>query len=361
MLSQNRISGSVDSLLKPVTFFSWTNCLGFLIGCGFASSIIGLVAYLIFGSQFGQNLLATNSAVETKPPEKKSVVSPEYSNSKQFNSKHFNSQDSNSQDSNSQDSNSKILAQIAQASGLSTKVKITVCNLQRTCWHLRGNQIPISVASLMKVPIAVTLLDRVNRQKIPLNNQIYIREGNFTEDASDLEVEQNYPLGKLLLEMIVNSSNIAANQLIDYLGRNYINQVLESRGYRATRVHAKFIGDIFIPDDAGEKLNTSTTNELTEMMVQIYNRQYPGDDRLISLLGQQHDRELGLAALKGSSAKWLGEKTGQNSWVIGTTLAMEISGNKYILTVIDDGVYADAAIRNAIRKIADYIAQKGHL
>jgi beta-lactamase class A len=211
----------------------------------------------------------------------------------------------------------------------------------------------------MKLPIALTLLDRVNRQKISLNTGIYISEGNFTEDASDLEVEQNYPLGKLLSEMIVNSSNIAPNQLIDYLGRNYINQVLESRGYRATRVYAKFIGDISIPDDAGEQLNTSTTNELTEMMVQIYNRQYPGDDRLISLLGQQHDRELGFAALKGSSAKWLGEKTGQNSWVIGTTLAMEISGNKYILTVIDDGVYADAAIRDAIRKIADYIAQKG--
>jgi beta-lactamase class A len=356
MLSQNRISGSVGSLLKPVTFFTWTHCLGFLIGCGFASSIIGLVAYLIFGSQFGQTLLVANSGVETKSPEKTSVVSPEYSNSKDSNYK-----DSNSKYSNSNDYNSKILAQIAQASGLSTKVKITVCNLQRTCWHLRGNQVPISVASLMKVPIAVTLLERVNQQNIPLNNQIYIREGNFTEDASDLKVEKKYPLGKLLLEMIVNSSNIAPNQLIDYLGRNYINQVLESRGYRATRVHAKFIGDIHIPDDAGEQLNTSTTNELTEMMVQIYNRQHPGDDRLISLLGQQHDRELGFAALKGSSAKWLGEKTGQNSWVIGTTLAMEISGNKYILTVIDDGVYADAAIRDAIRKIADYIAQKGHL
>jgi len=355
MLSQNRISGSVGSLLKPVTFFTWTHCLGFLIGCGFASSIIGLVAYLIFGSQFGQNFLAINSAVETKPSDKKSVVFPEYSNSKYSNSKY-----SNSKYSNSKYSNSKILDQIAQTSGLSTKVKITVCNLQRTCSHLRGNQIPISLASLMKVPIAVTLLDQVNRQKIPLNNQIYISKGNFTEDASDLKVERKYPLGKLLLEMIVNSSNIAPNQLIDYLGRNYINQVLESRGYRATRVYAKFIGDIFIPDDAGEKLNTSTTNELTEMMVQIYNRQHPGGDRLISLFGLQHDRELGFAALKGSSAKWLGEKTGQNSWVIGTTLAMEISGNKYILTVIDDGVYSDQAIRDAIRKISEYLAQKGH-
>ncbi len=92
--------------------------------------------------------------------------------------------------SNSKYSNSKILEQIAQASGRSTKVKITVCNLQRTCWHLRGNQVPISVASLMKVPLAVTLLARGNRQKIPLNNQIYIREGNFTEDAADLKVEK---------------------------------------------------------------------------------------------------------------------------------------------------------------------------
>ncbi len=82
-------------------------------------------------------------------------------------------------------------------------------------------------------------------------------------------------------------------------------------------------------------------------MVQIYSRQHPGDDRLISLLGQQHDRELGFAALKGSSAKWLGENRAK---LLGYWhKAMEISGNQYILTVIEPGVYADACVTLSVK------------
>ena len=189
----------------------------------------------------------------------------------------------------------------------------------------------------------------------------YLDPENFTEDNSSLDVEQNYSLRQLLSEMIINSSNIAPNQLIDYLSRNYINQVLQQEGYRITRVNSKFIGDYTIPFDMGEIKNNATTDELTAMMMEIYNRHDSGDQILTEILAQQHDRELGFAALQGTKARWLGEKTGQNSEVLGTTLAMQIAGEVYIVTLIDDGEYSEISIRDSITQIANYITRKGHL
>lgn len=334
MLDRHRLSRPVGSVNQPDRFLLSRQFLGSIAGFGVTASIIFyLVGFLPLSSwlQSFQSDRQTHGIIQVKNT--------------------FNvSQE-----------NTEVLAQIARDTGLSEEAKITVCTLKRDCRDILGERPPTSVASLMKVPIAEALLHKITVDKISLDTPIYISEGNFTEDGSDLAVEQNYSLGKLLSEMIINSSNIAPNQLIDYLGRGYMNQVLQNRGYRETRVNAKFVGDISIPVDAGEELNRSTSNELTEMMVQIYNREHPGDELLIGLLGQQHDQELGFAALQNSPATWLGEKTGQNSWVLGTTLAMEIAGKIYIVTVIDDGFYSDRAIRDAILKIAEYIARQGHL
>lgn len=335
MFYRNRLARPVGSVTQSDNFLLSRQFLGFIAGFGVTSSIIFSLA----------GFIALSSWLQSVQPDSQ-TSSGNHSVQKNL---------------NFSQNNAELLHKIAQETGLSEQAKITVCNLKRDCRHLRGDQPPSSVASLMKVPIAEALLYKISVDKISLETPIYISEGNFTEDGSDLEVKQIYTLGKLLYEMIVKSSNISPNQLIDYLGRDYINQVLQNRGYRETRVKAKFIGDLSIPVDYGEELNRSTSNELTEMMVQIYNRENPGDELLIGLLGQQHDQELGFAALQNSPGTWLGEKTGQNSWALGTTLAMELKGKIYIVTVIDDGLYSDQAIRDAITKIAEYIAREGNL
>ncbi|MDE5068030.1 MAG: serine hydrolase, partial [Trichodesmium sp. St16_bin4-tuft] len=121
---------------------------------------------------------------------------------------------------------SKFLERIRKDSGLSSKAMITVCNLQRECLDLNGNKPPASAASLIKVPIAVALMQKVSKENISLDTPVYVSRGNFTEDASKIRARKRYPLKTLVGEMIDHSSNIATNQLIDYLGRPYINKVL---------------------------------------------------------------------------------------------------------------------------------------
>ncbi|WP_445174810.1 serine hydrolase [Microcoleus sp.] len=256
-----------------------------------------------------------------------------------------------------QQAKSDFLAAVARESGLSGQASIGICRLSRECVHLRGDVPPVSPASLIKVPIAVALMQKVETEKISLNKEVFVNRGNFTEDSSTKILSpKNYPLKTLLEEMIDRSSNTATNQLIDYLGWDYINQFLDNRGYEVTRVKFKLMGEKIMPANPGFGRNRVTANELTEMMVQIYNGETPGAKQLIETLNGQYDRALGFAALEGSKAQWLGEKTGQNSLVLGTTLAMSIDGEAYVMTVIDTRS-GDIQMRQSISKIADYISR----
>lgn len=257
-----------------------------------------------------------------------------------------------------QQAKSDFLAEVARSSGLSNEASIGICHLSRECVNLRGDVPPVSPASLIKVPIAVALMQKLDQEKISLNHEVFVDRGNFTEDSSTkILSNRNYPVQLLLEEMIDRSSNIATNQLIDYLGADYINQFLANRGYQVTRVNFKLMGEKTMPSNPGSGPNRLTANELTEMMVQIYNGETPGSKLLVETLNQQYDRALGFAALKGTKAQWLGEKTGENSLVLGTTLAMNIDGEAYVMTVIDSRTSGDLQIRQSIAKIADYISK----
>ena len=251
---------------------------------------------------------------------------------------------------------SNFLEKIRKDSGLSSRATIAICNLRRKCLDLNGNKPPASPASLIKVPIAVAAMQKASTENISLDTPIYVSRGNFTEDASEIRARKPYPLKTLVGQMIDHSSNIATNQLIDYLGQPYINKVLKDDGYKVMSVNYKLMGNKIMPKNPGKGRNTLTSNELTDMMVSIYNYEYPNSDVLIEALARQKDRLLGYAALEElPEVKWLGEKTGENSRALGTTLGLSINGEVYVITVIDSRGGRDPQIRRSINKVAKYL------
>lgn len=256
-----------------------------------------------------------------------------------------------------------FLQDVAKQSGLSPQVKITVCHISKRCMHLRGNEPPVSAASLMKLPVAVALVHKLSTQNISLEKPVNLDPSNFTEDSIQIKVNQKYPLKELMFKMIEYSSNITTNQLIDYLKRPYINQVLEKYGHQKTRIYSKLKTARLIPKDYRIKNqdNVITSNEITQMMVQIYNHEIPHSDILIKSLNKQYYRDLGYTALQKMPVKWLGEKTGENSQVIGTTVALEIRGEKYFITIIDLHQRSYQPIRQVVMKITEHFLQGGQL
>jgi beta-lactamase class A len=257
---------------------------------------------------------------------------------------------------------SGFLGEIAKATGLPAEdVRITVCHIEGECRRWQGNTPPASPASLIKLPIAIALMQKVTEETINLDTKMVVARGNYTEDASDIWAGAEYPLHKILMRMINQSSNIATNQLIDYVGRAYINQVMRDRGFSKTLVDYKMVGESTYPANAGSTPNRTTTDELTEMMRQIYRQEHPGDEVLIDALASQYDIVLGHDGLRGTDALWMGEKTGQNSKALGTTLAFQLSGELYFATVILDYSANERALRNAVKAIAKHIMEAGSL
>lgn len=255
---------------------------------------------------------------------------------------------------------SDFLKAIAEKTGLAAEdVHITVCHIDGDCRRWQGNVPPASPASLIKVPVAVALMNKVHTENLDLDTKVLVSSGNYTEDASDIWVRAEYPLRKLLMRMINQSSNIATNQLIDYLGRDYINKVMRDRGYETTFVDYKLVGESTYPSNAGSLPNEITTDELTEMMRQIFRQEHPGDDVLIEALASQYDLVLGNEGLRNTKAIWLGEKTGQNSKALGTTYAFTLAGEVYIASVVLDYSANEQAIRTCVNQIAKYLTENG--
>jgi beta-lactamase class A len=256
---------------------------------------------------------------------------------------------------------SEFLQQIAIKNGLSPHAMITLCQVGGECRHLHGKERLDSPASLIKIPIALVLLHKADVEKLSLNTKEFVSPDNFTEDRSDIGIGEELTLKILLKDMIADSSNIATNQLIDYLGWDYMNRTLHELGYQSTEINFKVVGEEIFPANPGEVANRLTSDELTQIMIDTYSLKYPGAEFLVDALRLQSDRDLGYAALQGTRAQWLGEKTGQTSDVLGTTVAMRINDKDYILTVIDDNSAGVEGIRDCINQIAKYIYERGDL
>ncbi|MGJ3250117.1 MAG: serine hydrolase [Elainellaceae cyanobacterium] len=255
---------------------------------------------------------------------------------------------------------SDFLIPIAESTLGQSRVHITVCHVETgECRRLNGNQPPASPASLIKLPIGIAVVQKIVDENIDLDRPMLVERSNYTEDASDIRAGVEYPLRKVLRRMINDSSNIATNQLIDFAGLGYINQVLDERGYTATHVGHKLVGESTYPSNFGASgTNRTTTDELTDMMVKIYNFEHPGDDILLDSLVEQWDWKLGYAGLKGlPDTFWIGEKTGQNSKVLGTTVAAKIEDQRYVISITIDHSAWEGAIRDMVRAIAQHIIE----
>jgi beta-lactamase class A len=253
------------------------------------------------------------------------------------------------------------LCQMGDADGQPIPPTATQVNAEQCRAH-QGDDLMASPASLIKVPVAIALIQKTTAEDIDLDSLLFMNPGNFTEDADDkIQVGQKYPLRQVMTHMINRSNNTATNQLIDYVGREYMAKVMAQMGYRDTLIDHKLVGDRIFPTDPGNAGNESTTDDITAMMMQIYSLQTAEDKAIVDALSSQRDRELGYQALQGMgpAISWVGEKTGQNERVLGTTLVMKVGEERYALTVALDNSGDTVTLRRIVRAIAAHTLKTG--
>lgn len=97
------------------------------------------------------------------------------------------------------------------------------------------SDVPVSAASVIKVPILLTAVDLAARGELSLEQSVPV--GEILPDTRVFEEENlrpSYPLAELLEWMIVLSDNTAANAVIDLLGMDAVNGFCRRVGARNT-------------------------------------------------------------------------------------------------------------------------------
>ena len=210
-------------------------------------------------------------------------------------------------------------------------------------------------------------MKKVVDEEIDITDSMYVEPHNWTENANGAKiyVRHEYPIREVMVRMIKESNNIATNQLLDYLGWDYMDNALQEMGYEQTKIRTKLIGDRTAPTrNRAVGRNVMTSNEVTEMMRQVYTFSSPGADEILDAMVGQYDWEFGYTAisqLRSKRVAWIGEKTGQNSKVIGSSTAVKIDDERYVLTVTIDNSGNQRMLRQVIGDVVQHIWSGDHL
>jgi beta-lactamase class A len=125
-------------------------------------------------------------------------------------------------------------------------------------------------ASIIKVPIMVAVYRKVDEGELSFSQQIEIKEEDWAAGAGWLQWEKagtNQTVGDLLLLMMTQSDNVAANALVRTVGGpEHVNEVARSMGAEDTLVYQKVSSERGAVPSLD---NRSTPRDMVAMMRQI--------------------------------------------------------------------------------------------
>ena len=128
-----------------------------------------------------------------------------------------------------------------------------------------------SSASVIKVPILITILKHLQTTNGDLQQVVTIAEENLVEFSVLTEQQQNEAtLHELLLWMTITSDNSATNACIDYLGMDTFNTYFAEMGLQQTKLQRKMMD--FDRQQQGFD-NETSANDMRKLFQALYEGQ----------------------------------------------------------------------------------------
>ena len=164
------------------------------------------------------------------------------------------------------------------------------------------NSKPMRSASMIKVFIMATVMDKAQRGEINIDEPIVLRGSDKVGGSGILAGYSSgtqLSLRKVMELMITHSDNTATNMLIDRLGMQTINDYIQREGYSDTVLRRKMMDYDAIY--AGRE-NYSSVRDLGTFFLKLYNYACVGeqyDKIMLDFLAGQTDTDCFPAALPG--------------------------------------------------------------
>ncbi|WP_333638123.1 serine hydrolase [Tissierella praeacuta] len=183
---------------------------------------------------------------------------------------------------------------IKEINSVDEEVSIIIKDLTNDQWLLKYNENRVfPSASLIKIPIMIEALEKVEKGELSLDKKIKIKAIDRVDYSiiSELTLRE-YTLIDLITLMIILSDNTATNVLIDLLGYEKINETVKKLNCNNTILKRKMMD--FTAAKEGRE-NLTSPMDMALFMEKIYNKSIISPkicDIMIDILTRQKHRDM---------------------------------------------------------------------
>lgn len=216
-------------------------------------------------------------------------------------------------------------------------------------------------ASLIKLPISIALMKEVELGKISLKDMVVISKEEMVDGSGIIHEfdERMYSLNELLIAMLIQSDNTAANKLIELLGMNKINEYIKAMGLKDTVLKRKMMD--YAAREKGLE-NLTTAYDMSSLFKALHNSTYllcENSKFLLDILKRQQIRDKIPFYMPMREWSNIANKTGTLEGIENDSSLLTISKGNFVFTVMSkslpNNVYGIVTISRVGKMMWDII------
>lgn len=229
-----------------------------------------------------------------------------------------------------------------------------------------NENIQMVAAGCMKLPIAVALIKEVESGRVTFLDKILIDGKDKVYGTGIIHEfnEREYTVFELLVAMLIQSDNTAANKIIDIVGIERINQYIKDMGLNNTQLNRKTNDE---RRDKGEVENTTSAHDLSKIWKHLYKATFlskENSEMLVEILRRQQIKNK-LALYIPDDLKYeISSKTGDKNGVENDTALIQLTKGTFAFTVlstsIPNSVYGTVTLAKCGKMMWDNVMNKWH-
>lgn len=226
-----------------------------------------------------------------------------------------------------------------------------------------NENVKMTAAGCMKLPIAIALIKEEEEKRISFLDKVKIEKEDkvFGNGIIHEFNDREYTIFELLVAMLIQSDNTAANKIIDIVGMNKINETISILGLKNTILNRK-TNDETKPVDVE---NIISAKDIGLIWKSLHNATYLNKENstmLIDILSRQQKKNK-LALYIPDDLKYdISSKGGDKNGIENDTEFIKTSKGEFIFSVmsadIPNSVYGTMTIAKVGKMMWDNITNK---
>ncbi|WP_297518837.1 serine hydrolase [uncultured Clostridium sp.] len=203
-----------------------------------------------------------------------------------------------------------------------------------------NENVKMVAAGCMKLPIAIALIKEEEEERVSFLDKVRIeKKDKVCGNGIIHEFEdRDYTIFELLVAMLIQSDNTAANKIIDLIGMGKINETISILGLENTTLNRK-------TNDERNKVieveNITTANDLCKIWKILNDGSYLNKDNstmLIDILARQQKKNKLALYIQDDLKIDISSKSGDKNGVENDTEYIKITKGEFAFTVMSTGI-----------------------